>query len=54
MYKIVQYNSIHNHGNGVIEYDFNIIKVTSHFNKAVEIALELKKRTGKLYKVERV
>ena len=53
LYKVIQYNSIHN-VNGVIEYDFNIVKVTSHFNKAIEYALQLKKVTGKLYKVERV
>lgn len=53
MFKIVQYNSIHNNGNS-IEYDYNIIKVTTSFAQAIEIALELKRRTKKLYKVERV
>lgn len=53
MYKIVMYNSIHNNGTS-IKYDYNIIKVTTSFNKAIEIALELKRRTKKLYKVERV
>lgn len=53
MYKIIQYNSINNTGTS-IEYDYNIIKVTTSFNKAIEIALQLKSITGKLYKVERV
>ena len=53
LYKVIQINSIHNNGNG-IEYDTNIIKVTSSFANAIEIALKLKLKTGKLYKVERV
>ena len=53
MFKVIQINSIHNN-NGVIEYDTNIIKVTSSFANAIEYALKLKLKTGKLYKVERV
>ena len=54
LYKVLQYNSIHNKGNGTIEYDFNVVKVTTSYCKAVEIALQLKLKTGKLYKIERV
>ena len=53
LFKVIQYNSIKNN-NGVIEYDFNIVKVTSSYYKAIELALKLKLKTGKLYKVERV
>ena len=53
MFKIIQYNSINN-VNGNVEYNYNIIKVVPTFNKAVEIALKLKIKTGKLYKIERV
>ena len=53
LYKVIQYNSIHNNGND-IKYDTTIIKITTNFSKAVEIALKLKLKTGKLYKVERV
>ena len=53
LYKVIQYNSIKNN-NGVIEYDTTIVRVTSSFSKAIEIALNLKKQTKKLYKVERV
>ena len=53
LWKVIQYNSIHN-VNGTIVYDYKIIKVTSSFNKAVELAIKLKLKTKKLYKVERV
>ncbi len=53
MFKIVQYNSITNK-NGIIEYNTNVVKVVTSFNKAIEIAIKLKQQTGKLYKVERV
>ena len=53
MFKIIQFNSIHNTGSN-IEYNYNIIKVTTSYCKAVEIALQLKLKTGKLYKIERV
>lgn len=53
MFKIIEYNSIINN-NGVIEYNYNIVKVTTSFSKAIEIALKLKLKTGKLYKIERV
>ena len=53
LYKVIEYNSINN-VNGVIEYDYNIVKITTTFCKAIEIALQLKLKTGKLYKVERV
>ena len=53
LWKIVQYNSIKNN-NGVIEYDYNVIKVIPSYSKAIEIAMKLKLITGKLYKVERV
>ena len=53
MYKVVQYNSINNK-NGIIEYDTNVIKVTTTYLKALEYAIEMKKKTKKLYKIERV
>ena len=53
MFKIVQYNSIHNI-NSNIEYDTTIVKVIPTFAKAIELAMKLKLITGKLYKVERV
>ena len=53
MFKVIQINSIHNN-NGVIEYDYNIVKITSSFSKAIEYAMKLKLKTKKLYKVERV
>ena len=53
MFKIIQYNSITNN-NGIIEYNTNVVKVTSSFSKAIEYAMKLKLKTGKLYKVERV
>lgn len=53
MFKIIEYNSIHN-VNGTIEYDYNTIKVTTSFIKAIEYAMKLKLMTKKLYKVERV
>ena len=53
MFKIIQFNSIHNTGSN-IEYDYNIVKITSTYSKAIEIALQLKAMTGKLYKIERV
>ena len=54
MYKIIQYNSINNHGNGEIEYNYNIVKVTTSYLKALEIATTLKRKTKKLYKIEKV
>ena len=54
LYKVIEYNSIHNNGNSTMEYDFNIIKITTTYSKAIELALKLKLKTGKLYKVERV
>lgn len=53
LWKVIQINSIHNNGNG-IEYDTTIIKVTTSFSKAIELAIKLKLKTKKLYKVERV
>lgn len=53
LWKVIQYNSINNN-NGNITYDYNIVKVTTTYSKAIEIALQLKLVTGKLYKVERV
>ena len=53
LWKIIQYNSITNN-NGIIKYDYTIIKITTSFDKAVEVALNLKLKTKKLYKVERV
>lgn len=53
LWRVIQYNSIHNNGNS-IEYNYNIVRVTTSYSKAIEIALTLKLKTGKLYKVERV
>ena len=53
MFKVIQYNSIHNNGND-IKYDTTIIKITTSYCKAIELAMKLKLKTGKLYKVERV
>lgn len=53
LYKIIEYNSIINK-NGTVEYDYNIIKITSSFANAIEISMKLKLKTGKLYKIERV
>ena len=53
MFKVIQINSIHNN-NGIIEYNTNVVKVTSSFANAIEYAMKLKLKTGKLYKVERV
>lgn len=53
MYKVIEYNSIHNIGGNVI-YDYRIVKVITSYAKAVSYAIKLKERTGKLYKVERV
>ena len=47
------YNSIHNK-NGIIKHDTSIVKITTNYHKAIEIALKLKIKTGKLYKIERV
>ena len=53
LWKIIQYNSITNK-NGIIEYNYNVVKVVTSFNKALEYALKLKLKTKKLYKIERV
>ena len=53
LYKVIQYNAINNK-NGNITYDYNIIKVTTSYCKAIELAMKLKLKTKKLYKVERV
>ena len=54
MYKIIQFNNITNKGNRVIEYDYNIIKIVPTYEQALEYSLKLKRRTKKLYKIERV
>ena len=53
MYKIIQFNSIQNI-DGKIKYNYNIIKIIPTFAQAVEVAMKLKLKTGKLYKIEKV
>ena len=53
MYKVTQYNSITNK-NGIVRYDTSIIKIVPTYEKAIEIAFTLKRKTGKLYKIKRV
>ena len=53
LWKVIQYNSIHN-VNGIVEYNYNTVKITTTYSKAIEYAMKLKLKTKKLYKVERV